>query len=109
MRMLSHKAVEENPQLKEMDRLSKDRQLDHDGLGNAKYTVIDIKTEKLFTRIRVKLPPPPAPRKKSLFEVLTNSIMDTENKIVSSVVEKWSQFTEEIAKEEETHKVKIYY
>lgn len=107
--MLTHKAVEENPQLKEMDRLSKDRQLDHDGLRNAEYTVIDIKTEKLFTRIRVKLPPPPAPRKKSLLEVLTNTVVETENKIVSSVVEKWSQFTEGMAKEEETHKVKIYY
>ena len=104
--MLRHAKVEENPQLKEMDQLSKNHQLDKDGLEHVKYTLVDIKMEKLLTRIRVKLQPPPLGREKGWFESLTDTIGEAQNRIVNNLAEKINQFTEG---EEQTDRLKIYY
>ena len=64
--------------------------------------------EKLFTRIRVKLPAPPVLRQRGWLERLTQSIQEAQNKIVSTVVETMNHFTED--QEQEHNELKqIYY
>ena len=108
--MLLHPKVEENPQLREMDQMSKNHKLDNDGLKSVRYQLVDINLENLFTRIQVKLPPPPPPRRKGWFESLSDSIQDTQNKMVNSLVDKINEVTEELTRdEEELSALKIYY
>ena len=108
--MLLHPKVEENPQLREMDQLSKNHKLDKDGIKSVRYQLVDVKLENLFTRIQVKLPPPPPPRQKGWFESLSDSIQVTQNKMVNSLVDKINEVTGELTRDEEELSVlKIYH
>ena len=108
--MLLHPKVKENPLLRELDQKSKNHKLDNDGVKSVSYELLNIELENLFTRIQVRLPPPPPPRQKGWFENLSESIQDTQNKIVSSVVDRINEVTEELTRdEEELRDVKIYY
>ena len=108
--MLLHPKVEENPQLREMDQLSKNHKLDKDGIKSVSYQLVDVKLENLFTRIQVKLPPPPPPRQKGWFESLSDSIQVTHNKMVNSLVDKINEVTGELTRDEEELSVlKIYH
>ena len=108
--MLLHPKVEENPQLREMDQLSKNHKLDKDGIKSVSYQLVEVKLENLFTRIQVKLPPPPPPRQKGWFESLSDSIQDTQNKMVNSLVDRINEVTGELTRDEEELSVfKIYH
>ena len=108
--MLHHPKVEENPLLREMDQMSKNHKLDNDGIKSVRYDLLDVKLENLFTRIQVKLPQPPPPRKKGWFESLSDSIQDTQNKMVNSLVDKINEVTGELTRDDEDLSgLKIYY
>ena len=108
--MLVHPKVEENPQLREMDQMSKNHKLDNDGIKSVRYELLDIKLENLFTRIQVKRPPAPPPRQRGWLESLSASIQVTQNKIVTKVLDKINEVTEDLTRDEgELGSVKIYY
>ena len=56
--MLYHDWVNQNPDLGVMMAASEKGELAEDGLTNLNYTIVNITTFPLYTRIKVKLPGP---------------------------------------------------
>ena len=107
--MLAHAKVEENPQLRELDQKSKNHQLDNDGLKSVRYELVNITLENLLTRVQVRLPPPPPPRQRGWLDSLSEGIQETQNKIMTSVLDKINEVTGELTREEDFSHAKIYY
>ena len=107
--MLAHAKVEENPQLSEMDQKSKNHQLDNDGLKSVRYELLNITLENLLTRVQVRLPPAPPPRQRGWLDSLSEGIQETQNKIMTSVLDKINEVTGQLTREEDFSHAKIYY
>ena len=78
-----------NPELKEMDEMSKKRELEHDGVQNVKYTLEVLTKYPLYTKMEIFIHPPPMKRSKGWFEKLTKSFQETQNSFVNRMVEKF--------------------
>eukprot|EP00090_Calanus_glacialis_P037312 TRINITY_DN6410_c0_g1_i3.p1 TRINITY_DN6410_c0_g1~~TRINITY_DN6410_c0_g1_i3.p1 ORF type:complete len:195 (-),score=51.03 TRINITY_DN6410_c0_g1_i3:60-593(-) len=107
-KMLTHDAVEENPDLKEMMEKSEGDKLLNEGLDTIKYKLKKITQLPLYTKIQVKLPVPPKKRKKGWLEYMKKNIDDAQNKLANSLAEKIQEFSEDIFNPED-NTLKIYY
>ena len=58
-KMLQHELVDQNPELTEVNEMSKRRKLENDGVTSVEYQLIDVEYRPLYTSIKIKLRPPP--------------------------------------------------
>ena len=57
-RMLKHDLVQQNPELSELNELSKDNKLENDGVDSLQYDLKKIEEFSLFTKIKINLAAP---------------------------------------------------
>ena len=57
-RMLKHDLVQQNPELRELNEMSKDNKLENDGVDSLQYDLKKIEEFSLFTKIKINLAAP---------------------------------------------------
>ena len=105
--------------------MSKNRELDNDGVDTVDYTLENIITFPLYTKMEIFIKPPTTKvnnkhfnfiklieifqKTKSWFEKLSKGFRDTQNNFVNRLVEKFNEMGEDAVNQDEINKMKVYY
>lgn len=89
--------------------MSKNRELENDGVQTVKYTLENLTKYPLYTKMEIFIHPPPLKKSQGWFEKLTKGFQETQNNFVNRMVEKFNELGDEQLKEEEIKKMKVYY
>ena len=126
--MLKHELRQENPDLAAMVQKTRRRQLEHEGVATVRYTLQALTPLPLYTKVEVTLPPPPAKvssaarklnlykikywclyfqneTEKGLFEILTSTIQETQNKVLNKMAEKLNEVSNDLFKGDDKNNI----